>query len=178
MEIDALIEEALATGFSHAAKLKTDTLRFLPEVRDMCSADRCHNYNKCWTCPPACGTLEEFEAKAHQFQQGIIVQSVGRIEDSFDIESMQALEKQHSKNFEKLVLRLRSRSLNFLALGAGGCTICETCSYPDEPCRFPDRAVTSMEASGLWVSDVCEKNGVEYNYGPNRMAYTSCILVD
>ncbi|WP_240986562.1 DUF2284 domain-containing protein [Acididesulfobacillus acetoxydans] len=35
--------------------------------------------------------------------------------------------------------------------------ICETCSYPDEPYRFPGRAVTSMETNGLWVSDVCEK---------------------
>ena len=34
-----------------------------------------------------------------------------------------------------------------------------------------------MEANGLWVSDVCEKNGVPYNYGPNKMAFTSCILV-
>ncbi|CAA7603340.1 Hypothetical protein DEACI_4163 [Acididesulfobacillus acetoxydans] len=42
MEINALIEEARAAGLSQAVELKTETLSFLPEVRDMCRADRCH----------------------------------------------------------------------------------------------------------------------------------------
>ena len=177
MDINEVITQALEAGFSHAAELKTDTLKFLPEVREMCSADRCHNYNRSWTCPPACGTLEECSAKAASFTYGILVQSVGKLEDSFDYESMQKLEKQHKKNFEKLVLQLRKEFPGLLALGAGGCTICPKCAYPDAPCRFPDRAFTSMEASGLWVSDVCEKNGLSYNYGSDHMAYTSCILL-
>jgi predicted metal-binding protein len=64
-----------------------------------------------------------------------------------------------------------------LALGAGKCEICETCTFPDKPCRFPDRMETSMEASGLLVSKVCTDNGLEYNYGTNKMAFTSCFLV-
>jgi predicted metal-binding protein len=64
-----------------------------------------------------------------------------------------------------------------LALGAGCCTICRTCAYPDAPCRFPDRAVASMEAFGLLVLEVCKANGLQYYYGSDKMAYNSCFLL-
>lgn len=54
MVINELVKEALAAGFTVAAELKIDTLRFMPEVRDMCRADLCRSYNKNWSCPPAC----------------------------------------------------------------------------------------------------------------------------
>jgi predicted metal-binding protein len=176
METNELVKEALAAGFTVAAELKIDTLRFMPQVRDMCRADLCHSYNKNWSCPPACGTIEECEARALKYSSGIIVQSVGDLEDSFDFESMEALSHRHNECFAKLLGELRGRKADFLPFGAGACTICPQCSYPDKPCRFPDKAVTSMEASGLWVSDVCEKNRIPYNYGAGKMAYTSCIL--
>jgi predicted metal-binding protein len=55
-----------------------------------------------------------------------------------------------------------------LALGAGSFNLCPSCTYPNAPCCFPDKALSSMEAKGLWVSDVCEKNGMPYNCGSNR----------
>ena len=52
-----LIQAAVEVGFTHAAPLKTETLRFLTEVRQMCNQDRCRHYHMNWMCPPACGTL-------------------------------------------------------------------------------------------------------------------------
>ncbi len=143
----------------------------------MCSADRCSHYNKNWMCPPACGTLEECAARAAGFSEGVIVQTVGDIADSFDIETMQVIEHEHKKRFQTMVDGLRIVHRHVLALGAGACDLCDVCTYPNAPCRFPARSLSSMEANGLWVSDICEKNGVPYNYGPNRIAFTSCILV-
>ena len=57
-----------------------------------------------------------------------------------------------------------------------GCGICEKCTYPDAPCRFPDRAFPSMEACGLVVNDVCKASGIPYNYGPRTMTFTGCVL--
>jgi predicted metal-binding protein len=172
-----LIGAARDAGFTHTAALDVKTLRFLPEVREMCNKDRCPNFGTNWMCPPACGTLEECAAKAAGFEEGIIVQSVGDLEDSFDFEAMQRIEEEHKMRFQNLAAALGAAYPRMLALGAGACNLCESCSYPDAPCRFPDRALSSMEANGLWVSDVCEKNGLPYNYGPNKMAFTSCILV-
>ena len=77
---------------------------------------------------------------------------------------------------EEAAKLLRTIDPDCLPMGAGGCNICRKCSYPDEPCRFPDKAFTSMEAYGLYVAAECKKAGLEYNYGPNTLTYSSCIL--
>ena len=51
-------------GFSHWGIFSVSALKFLPEVRDACASDRCGRYGKSWSCPPACGTLEECAAAA------------------------------------------------------------------------------------------------------------------
>ncbi len=61
-------------------------------------------------------------------------------------------------------------------MGAGACTICETCTWPERPCHFPDKMVSSMEAYGLVVSDVCKPAGIPYYYGPLTLTYSSCVL--
>ena len=61
-------------------------------------------------------------------------------------------------------------------LSAGTCTLCKPCAYPNEPYRFPDRAMVSMEAAGLVVSDVCTQAGIPYNHGKQTIAYSSCVL--
>jgi hypothetical protein len=35
-----------------------------------------------------------------------------------------------------------------------------------------------MEACGLWVSELCRRSGLDYNYGTNTITYTACILAD
>ena len=75
-----------------------------------------------------------------------------------------------------MVELFRTEDPDCLPMGAGGCNICKKCTYPDEPCRFPDKAFTSMEAYGLFVAAECKKAGLEYNYGPNTLTYSSCIL--
>jgi predicted metal-binding protein len=82
-------ELALACGFTSAWMLDTETLVFRPEVRAMCADDKCHSFGKCWTCPPACGTIEEAAEKASAFHRGILVQTVAQLEDCFDSEGIE-----------------------------------------------------------------------------------------
>ena len=63
-----------------------------------------------------------------------------------------------------------------LPLTAGSCTICARCTYPNKPCRYPAKRLSSMEAFGLFVSNVCSRSGLGYNYGARTMTYTSCLL--
>ncbi len=71
----------------------------------------------------------------------------------------------------------RQQTDHVLAIGAGCCTACAQCTYPDEKCRFPERMVSSMEAYGMLVLEVCKANGLQYYYGADKMAYTSCFLL-
>ena len=173
-----LVDKALAFGFSHAADLDPSTLVLLAEVRDMCSADRCHQYDKNWVCPPACGSLDENRKKMEGYTSGLLVQTTGLMEDDFDYEVMEKTGRLQQQSFASFRDILLADYPDILALGSGGCQICETCTYPDAPCRFPEKAIPSMEAFGLWVSDVCVKNQLGYNYGPHTITYTSCYLFD
>ncbi len=162
-------------GFTVAEDLDPKTLHFMPEVREMC-ATGCRHYNHSWACPPANGSLEEWREKASRFSKGILLQTVGDIEDTLDFEAIMEIAKINSENFIRFTDVLLDEKLDCLPLAVGGCTRCKQCTYPDAPCRFPDRNFSSMEASGLLVNQVCSDNGVPYNYGKGKMAYTSCLL--
>ena len=175
MNYNELAAVAEATGFTNWGTLDIATIELKPEVRDMCAA--CHLYGKRWSCPPGCGTLEECGEKISQYSFGILVQSVGDIEDGFDFEAMQEIEAEHKQRLSRMYAALREANVDVLALGAGGCRLCKECTYPDAPCRFPEKMFSSMEANGILVLEVCKKNNLQYYYGSEKMAYTSCFLV-
>ncbi len=165
-------------GFDHAGPLKVPALKFDPRVRDMCSADLCCNYGRCWTCPPHCGTLEEISAKAARYHRGILLQSTGQLEDDFDVDTMLETEKLHKQRFLEFTAKVRELYPDCLPMGAGACGQCGACTCPDAPCRFPNLAIPSMEAYGLVVSQVCIDSGIPYYYGKETLTYTSCVLVE
>jgi len=164
-------------GFTYSAPLNVSTLEFLPEVRAMCNAKQCNKYDTTWSCPPVCPTLDEMRSIVTGYAGGVLVQTVGELEDSYDWEGIQDAGALHKENFERMQERIRKEYRSVFAMGAGSCTLCETCTYPGEPCRFPDRMSSSMEACGLFVSKVCTDNGLAYNYGQNKIAFISCFLV-
>lgn len=173
-----LLALASGFGFDHVGMLNIPALEFEPGVREMCAADRCNNYGRCWTCPPYCGTLEEFAARAAAYRRGIIVQSTRQMEDDYDVETMLDTEAVQQERFLELTAKVRELYPGCMPLAAGACRVCGKCACPDGPCRFPERAIPSMEASGLNVSKTCETSGVKYYYGPRTITFTCCILVD
>ena len=178
LDMEALAAMAAAAGFTHSAPLDVATLELKDEVRAMCSANTCRAYGKNWSCPPACGELDELRQKFARYSRGILVQTVGEVEDSLDFEGMMEAEAAHKEHFAALHEKLLETWPGLVALGAGTCTRCKACTYPDAPCRFPDRRVSSMEACGLVVMDTCKANGLGYYYGPQSIAYTSCFLLE
>ena len=178
LDYEKLFEIAQECGFNSWGKLDTSTMKFLPEVRDMCAANTCGMYNKSWACPPGCGPLEEMREKVQKYTAGILVQTVGQMEDSFDFETIQETAENQKENYSKMWKIMREMFPDMMGMGTGACTRCKTCTYPDAPCRFPDELVSSMEACGLVVSDVCTANGVPYNHGKDTICYTGCFLLE
>ena len=176
-DLKKLISQAADFGFSQSGELNLDALIFMPEVRDMCAADKCRSFGKNWRCPPGCGSIEDAAEKASKYNFGVIVQTIGKLDDDFDYETIAATSKKHNKNFALLIKELKKDFADILPMGAGTCTLCETCTYPDAPCRFPEDSISSMEAYGLWVSKVCELSRIPYNNGKQTITYTSCYLL-
>lgn len=178
IDFDELRKQGEAMGFSHVAILDCDTIQLMQEVRDMCAADKCHQYNKNWACPPGCGSLDECEKKVRNYKKGIIVQTVGELEDPMDGEGMMDAEAKHKETFNAFSEYVFEHFDKPLPIGAGCCSKCKSCTYPDSPCRFPDKATSSMEAYGMLVSQVCKDNNLPYYYGNCTIAYTSCYLLE
>ena len=178
MDFERLKELALEAGFTNVARLDPATIELKDEVRAMCSVNSCGAYGSNWSCPPACGELDALREEVAGYREGILVQTVGEIEDSFDAEGIMEAQKLHGKHFAALNDELRKLYPNLLALSAGTCRHCEKCTYPDAPCRFPNRRFSSMEAYGMLVLEVCKKNNLKYYYGPEAIAYTGCFLLD
>ena len=171
-----LVQKALQAGFTCAGPLDPKTIELQEQVRAMCAENLCHQYGKSWSCPPACGSLEELKEELDCYSHGILVQTVAELEDDFDVDTMMQAEKEHKARFAAFYQVLRQQYSDVLALGAGCCTICKTCTYPHEPCRFPEEKQISMEACGMVVSKVLKDNGMAYYYGKNTICYTSCYL--
>ena len=177
MTIQELCDLARQIGFEHAGSLEPATIELKEEVREMCASGKCAMYGKRWSCPPGCGTIPECRELLKGYRCGILVQSVGKLEDSFDIETMMETEAAHKERFYAMRKALLDRGVTALAAGAGCCTVCKECTYPDAPCRFPEQKMSSMEALGMLVTEVCKANDLPYFYGENTIAYTSCFLL-
>ncbi len=177
-DMERLEKLGMDIGFTHVAELDCSTLVPHQEVRDMCRDNKCGVYGKYWSCPPGCGTLEECAARMKEYSIGLIVQTVGELEDELDGETMMETEKVHREHFVEMEKELRKEFPNMLPLGGGGCGKCKTCTYPDAPCRFPNEIFSSMEANGLMVNEVCKANSLDYYYGPCTIAYTCCYLLE
>ncbi len=176
--INEIKDLALSCGFSHVGELDADTIELRTEIRAACAENKCHAYNTNWACPPGCGTLEECAQRIRQYHRGLILQTTGELEDSFDFEGMADLAKRHKEIYADFAEKLKEIVPDALLITDGACTRCKTCTYPDAPCRFPDKMTSSMEALGMVVSDVCKSNDMKYYYGPGTLTYVGCVLTE
>ena len=169
---------ALRCGFSQVGDLDVSTIRLREEVRAACAENKCGAYGTRWSCPPGCGTLEECDERIRKYKRGIILQTTGQLEDEFDGEGTMETARLHGEHCDAFAKAVRKIYPNCLMIGAGACTRCESCTYPEEPCRFPDELSASMEALGMVVSDVCQDNNLPYYYGKGTLTYTGCVLIE
>lgn len=172
-----LLTLAKDIGFSRVAALDLSSLVLREDVRQLCAADRCGSYGKNWSCPPYTGELSRLQTQLEGYTEGVLVQTTGALEDEFDMEGMGEIMRRHQRHFETLARQARLLYPKVLPLSAGACTVCRRCTCPDRPCRFPKKRLSSMEAYGLMVSDICRASGLPYTTGNNTMTFISCVLI-
>lgn len=154
----------------------TDNLVFGDYVRKMCEANTCGRYKKSWTCPPYVGTPDELYKKVTSFKNALVFTYVGDLEDSFDIDGMDAARESAKTLLETVIEKFKRKNIPYMPLGGGSCTNCKECTCPDSPCRFPEKAVVSVEACGVDVVKTSQKIGLNYYNGANTVTYFNIIL--
>ena len=175
--LKSLVNIVMEYGAADAAIVKVEAIPFRREFRAACEQNTCGKYDRCWMCPPDVGDIDELIARAKAYRYALVFQSVGQLEDSFDIEGMEAAAKRHNALTQTLAQQFSPLLNSSLGLGAGACHVCERCAKLDhQPCRFPHRAMASLEAYGIAVSELAELAGMKYISGPNTVTYFGGFL--
>ena len=103
---------------------------------------------------------------------------MSELEDSFDFEGMVDAKKRTYPLAQSLRDVFADCEItDVLHLGAGGCGVCKVCSKrTGEPCRFPEKAMASLEAYSINVSELAKSAGMKYINGQNTVTYFGAVL--
>jgi predicted metal-binding protein len=156
--------------------IPTAQIPFAQAVADACKANSCGKYGSCWTCPPGVGHYTQWQQRILQFRTAVVFTCKHPLEDCFDFEGMIEGQRRTMDVLYRMQDQLRQSGLPHLPLGCAGCSLCADCTYPDNPCRFPDRATVSVEACGIDVVKLSRDTGLRYHNGPDTVTYF-CIIV-
>lgn len=170
-------EECLKGKISDCKEIPVEKIVFSDELLKYCAKNQCGKYNTNWMCPPAVGKSRDLMEKYRGFKKALIISKVSPLEDPFDIKGMEAAQTAFQKILFDLQNDLKAKK-DFAILGAGACSRCESCTYPDHPCRFPDLAFPSLEALGINVTELAHACKMKYNNGANTVTYFAAIFYD
>lgn len=175
---ETLKAEIIRMGAKAAEVICVKDISFDTSFRSLCESNACGNYGKSYMCPPDIGRIDDLICEAKTYRYAIVYQTVGELEDSYDFEGMMEAGKRHN-DLAQSVRKLFSESCKAKALylGAGGCRLCPVCGKKTgEPCRFPDLAMSSLEAYGVNVSELAAQCGMRYINGTNTVTYFGAVL--
>lgn len=173
-----IIENTLALGAFKASVISAEEIKTDKMFRELCEANACGMYGKCYMCPPDIGDIEVLMAKLRNYRFALVYQTVTALEDSFDFEGMTEARMEANRIAQKLRAVFDEVGItNVLHLSAGSCGICQTCAKrTGEPCRCPDLAMASLEAYGINVNELAKFAGMKYINGQDTVTYFGAVL--
>ena len=153
----------------------TEELEFSDRIRWICEHE-CPMYGKSWACPPGVGTVAECKAKCMGYHQGLCVSTVVEVPDISDIQDCLATRGDHEEVTEQVAQLLREQGIEPYILSSESCAVCETCAYPEAPCRNLKRMHPCVESQGIVLTALAERYGIEFQYGDNVVTWFSLLL--
>lgn len=156
------------------AFMSTDELIFTDRVRHICK-EECPQYGTTWACPPAVGSVSECRARCLMYPQMLMISTVTEVSDIANIAETLDTRGDHEEITRQVAALLKEQGCEIRVLSTESCAICEKCTYPHEPCRHPDRMFPCVESQGILVTELCEKNGMEFFNG-NIVTWISLLL--
>ena len=171
---------ALESGATKAALITVDLVVTDPAFYEICRGNGCGNFGKCYACPPDIGDAEYGERMIRSFRYGLLYQTIGDLEDSYDFEGMAEVSKKHAQTGVRLSAKVREMYKDeFVHLSCGGCHLCEKCAKRDNlPCRHPDLVMPAMEGLGIDVYRTTSSTDLKYINGQNTVTYFGLVLFD
>lgn len=135
----------------------------------------CKRYNSKASCPPHIENIDYYMKLLPTYKYGIIYY------ESFisSQEEWEKIGKESSLAMHKHLLKVRDELFSsghyfVTAYGSGSCKICEKCSFP---CRFPNKALIPMEATGLNVVELMKRKNIKINFPVTDTIYRIGLIL-
>ncbi len=151
---------------------RVEDLIFSDTVWEICRTD-CERYGHSWACPPYCGDIHENIARCKKYHSFCLFSTVTETENAWDTKETLKVKQQHEDLTKSIQNDLAGEKCYILSTG---CTNCEVCACPDEPCRHPEDRFSSMESHGMLVLQNAVEAGMTTSYGGETVTFFSMIL--
>lgn len=159
-------------GFTEYKKIDTDEIVFSADVFKQCEKNTCGMFGKNHGCPPKAGNEAERKARIMIYDTAYVISMILSIKKRTEMShSMELLRNAIDE------IRKEFKDENVTVMGTGPCNICEECTaLKNEPCRFPDKTLYSMEGSGIDVVRMSMNLQMTYNAGSGNIAFFALVL--
>ena len=155
--------------------IDTSELVFTDRVRHICRTE-CPMYGKSWACPPAVGEVEECRRRCLAFDHALLISTIAEVNDIADIDETLATRAPHEEITRQVQQMVREQSAQTMVLSTEACAHCEHCTYPNAPCRFPEKMYPCVESHGILVTELAEQHGIDFLAGGNIVTWFSLIF--
>lgn len=136
-----------------------------------CEKNICKLYKKTWVCSPEANTHFKLE-RIKNAKEIIIFNKIYKLKNISNVDN-------EIKDFRKLLKGLKKlTSKNDLLFGIGGCEICGVCTYPNNACRYPNKAILPLSIVGIDVLKTTTKNKLKYDNGPNTTTLFGMLFIN
>lgn len=164
-----LIKMAEAEGF-HAALIAAKDIPVDGKFRKFCEDNLCGKYNANYSCPPACGTVEEVHGRLMAEEQALVLQTIHEIGSYENKAAIAESKRELNLAVLRLTEKLRLAGLQGFCLGYGGCPLCEPCRQAEgKPCVFPEKRISCMSAYCIDVGELAGRCGLEFAWTPGKL---------
>lgn len=169
-------EKIKSLGIHEYSFLKPSEIDFKDEIQQICNNGACEMYGKTWACPPALGDAAECKQRCLEYSEAMLFSAVYELEDSFDYEGMLDAGLSFRELCDTVYNTVGGDCGKYLMLCNGACLRCKNCTYPDFPCRFPNKLFLSLEGHGILVSELAKANNMKYINGKDTVTYFGMLL--
>ena len=114
--------------------------------------------------------------RSHRY--ALLLQTMWEIADPLDGPATKAAKKAHNARHKQLISVLSEKHHGF-TIGVSGCDLCPVCAITENlPCRFPTEKFSCMSAYCIYVQQLTERCGMEYDSGPGLVNLFSMFVFD
>ena len=110
------------------------------------------------------------------YPHALLITTMTEVDDIEDLEGTLATRGSHEEITRQVGELFRAQRAEVYPLSTESCAICQQCTYPEAPCRHPDRMFPCVESHGVLLTDTMERFGIDFQAGGNVVTWFSLIL--